>query len=63
MGLNLGINKSFELVHVLRWVASWIAPPNFFHRDRIIAIYLGADPSVTTALTALRGPRFAGFEQ
>lgn len=39
----------------------WVAPPNFFQCDNIIALYLGQDELVKTALTALCGSRFAGF--
>lgn len=38
----------------------WIAPPHFFHRDRLIVIYLGADPKAISALTEILGPELAG---
>ena len=41
--------------------ASWVAPPHFFLCDRIIALYLGSDEAVITALTELCGPRFSGL--
>lgn len=41
--------------------ATWIAPPHFFLCDRIIALYLGSDGTVTNALTELCGPRLSGF--
>ena len=41
--------------------ATWIARPHFFLCDRIIALYLGSDGGVTSALTELCGPRFSGF--
>ena len=40
----------------------WVAPPHFFRCNRII-LYLGQDQKVTTALTELCGPRFAGFRR
>lgn len=39
---------------------SWIAPPHFYRADRLIVLYVGADPNVTTLLTGLLGPQFAG---
>lgn len=38
---------------------SWIAPPHFFRRGRVIAIYLGSDPSVLATLRQVMGPAFA----
>ena len=39
---------------------TWIAPPHFFRKDRLIVIYLGADPAVLMILTDALGPQFAG---
>lgn len=38
---------------------SWIAPPNFYRRGRVIAIYLGTNSRVRDALAAAMGPPFA----
>jgi hypothetical protein len=37
----------------------WIAPPHFFHKDRLIVIYLGSNGAVIAALTRDLGPQFA----
>ena len=39
---------------------SWIAPPHFFRRERVIVIYLGSDANMLALLTELLGPQFAG---
>jgi len=39
---------------------SWIAPPHFFHRDRLLALYVGRDTDAIALLTDLLGPQFAG---
>ena len=39
---------------------SWVATPHFFHRERIIVLYLGDDPAVLTLLTKALGQQFAG---
>lgn len=39
---------------------SWIAPPHFFHRDRLLALYVGKDTDVIALLTDLLGPQVAG---
>lgn len=39
---------------------TWIAPPHFFHRDRLIALYVGSNASVLSALSSALGPQFAG---
>ena len=39
---------------------SWIAPPHFFRRERVIVIYLGSDANMLAPLTELLGPPFAG---
>lgn len=38
----------------------WIAPPHFYKKGKIIALYLGADATVIRALEAILGPQFAG---
>lgn len=38
----------------------WVAPPHFFRKDRVIALYVGSDPAVLQALTDVMGPQFAG---
>lgn len=38
----------------------WIAPPHFFHKDRVIALYLGSNPKVLGELIKTLGPQFAG---
>lgn len=39
---------------------SWMAPPHFFRRDRLIVNYLGSSARTLTALQNLLGPQFAG---
>lgn len=39
---------------------NWVAPPHFFHKDRVIVIYLGSDANALSLLTELLGPQFAG---
>ncbi|HEV2236788.1 MAG TPA: hypothetical protein VGR57_09035 [Ktedonobacterales bacterium] len=38
----------------------WIAPPHHYHRGRVIVTYIGDDRAITTLLTAVLGPQFAG---
>ena len=38
----------------------WIAPPHHYHRDRVIVSYIGEDRAITTLLTGILGPQFAG---
>lgn len=38
----------------------WIAPPHFFHKERLIVIYVGSDPKTLALLQELLGPQFAG---
>ena len=40
--------------------AAWIAPPHFYHRGRLIVLYVGSDQSMLDLLTAVLGPQFAG---
>ena len=39
---------------------SWIAPPHFFRKERVIVLYLGTDAKVLAVLTELLGAQFAG---
>jgi len=39
---------------------SWVAPPHFFLRGRVLAIYVGKDPAVLKLLTGHLGSQFAG---
>jgi hypothetical protein len=39
---------------------SWIAPPHFFHKERVIVLYLGSDANVLAILNDLLGAQFAG---
>ena len=41
-------------------IISWMAPPHFFRRDRLNAIYVGSNASVLAALSSSLGPQFAG---
>jgi hypothetical protein len=38
----------------------WAEPPHFFHRERVILLYVGQDKKILTALKAVFGPQFAG---
>ncbi len=38
----------------------WIAPPHFFLIDNVIALYVGEDATVLSALLAIAGDSFAG---
>jgi hypothetical protein len=38
----------------------WVAPPHFFLKGRVMAIYVGTDPAVVSLLQSLLGPQFAG---
>lgn len=40
--------------------AAWMAPPHFFRKDRLIAIYIGSNADVLRALGGVMGPQFAG---
>jgi hypothetical protein len=40
--------------------AAWIAPPHFYHRGRLIVLYVGSDQSMLDVLTAVLGLPFAG---
>jgi len=39
---------------------SWTAPPHFFLRGRVLALYVGNDPAVLNVLKSLLGPQIAG---
>jgi hypothetical protein len=39
---------------------SWIAPPHFFLKGRVLVLYLGSDPAVISLLTGILGAQFAG---
>jgi len=39
---------------------TWIAPPRFFQRGRLLVIYLGSNPDMLRALMDVLGPPFAG---
>lgn len=39
---------------------TWVAPPHFFRKERLIVLYIGDDPAVVRLLTAALGPQFAG---
>ncbi|MDP9380011.1 MAG: hypothetical protein M3Q29_07660 [Chloroflexota bacterium] len=38
----------------------WVKPPHFFHREQLIVLYVGDDPSVLALLEGMLGPQFAG---
>lgn len=39
---------------------SWVSPPHFFLKGRVMALYVGSDPAVLSLLQSLLGPQFAG---
>jgi hypothetical protein len=39
---------------------SWTAPPHFFLKGRVMALYVGNDPAVLSLLQSLLGAQFAG---
>ncbi|HEY0493569.1 MAG TPA: hypothetical protein VGD57_08890 [Candidatus Dormibacteraeota bacterium] len=39
---------------------SWVAPPHFFLKGRVLAIYVGNDPAVLKLLGSSLGSQFAG---
>ena len=39
---------------------TWIAPPHFFVRGRVLALYVGSAAPVISALSAVMGPQIAG---
>ncbi|HZQ06828.1 MAG TPA: hypothetical protein VFD70_09625 [Anaerolineae bacterium] len=38
----------------------WIAPPHFYHKERVIVLYVGSDSQALALLKELLGPPFAG---
>jgi hypothetical protein len=41
-------------------IVDWVAPPHFFLKGRVLAIYVGNDSAVVSLLRNLLGPQFAG---
>jgi hypothetical protein len=39
---------------------SWIAPPHFYRKGELIALYVGGEQAVMDALVTVLGPQFAG---
>lgn len=39
---------------------SWMAPPHFYRRDKLIVLYVGNDSQVKSLLESVLGPQFAG---
>lgn len=39
---------------------TWVEPPHFFRKERVLVLYVGSDSAVLNALTELLGPQFAG---
>jgi hypothetical protein len=39
---------------------SWVGPPHFFLKGRVMAIYVGSDQAVLNLLGSVLGPQFAG---
>jgi hypothetical protein len=39
---------------------SWVAPPHFFLKGRVMVLYVGNDRAVLSLLQSLLGPQFAG---
>ena len=44
--------------HTMR--IEWLAPPHFYHKERVIVLYLGSDAQTLALLKELLGPPFAG---
>lgn len=42
---------------------SWMEPPHFYRKGKIIALYLGSDLKILQTLEAVLGPQFAGATQ
>ena len=42
---------------------TWLAPPRFYRKDRVIVLYVGTNPAVVRALDAILGPPFAGLRR
>ena len=41
-------------------MVTWMAPPHFFRKDRLVVNYIGTSETVLTELQRLLGPQFAG---
>ncbi len=39
---------------------SWVAPPHFFLKGRVMVLYVGSDAAALSLLQGLLGPQFAG---
>lgn len=39
---------------------SWVGPPHFFRKEKVLVIYVGDDQGVIKLLRELLGPQFAG---
>jgi hypothetical protein len=39
---------------------SWMAPPHFYRKGELIALYVGREQAIVNALMAVLGPQFAG---
>jgi len=39
---------------------TWLGPPHFFHKARLIVLYVGSDPQLLRELETLLGTQFAG---
>jgi hypothetical protein len=39
---------------------SWVAPPHFFLKGRVMVLYVGSDPAVVSLLNGVLGAQFAG---
>ena len=39
---------------------SWVGPPHFFLKGRVMVLYVGSDPAVLSLLQSLLGAQFAG---
>lgn len=43
-------------------IVSWVEPPNFYLKDNVLVLYVGANTTVTDRLQAVMGPKFAGVD-
>ncbi len=41
-------------------MVSWIEPPHFYHKERLIVLYVGSDVIINNLLIQALGPQFAG---
>jgi predicted small lipoprotein YifL len=39
---------------------AWTGPPHFFHKERVLVLYVGDDPALLGTLSNLLGPQIAG---